>query len=316
MVVDGKENQLYALRMTDLLSPSFDRLELMSTFIRIVDSKNLSAAALSLNTTQPTVSRRLKTLEESLGLKLIQRTTHKMQMTEEGRRFYHHAKEIIERWAVIEAEMIGARTSPTGVLRVQVPQALGIGKFNNVLSNYLQNYEQVDIEWILSDKTPDFISENLDCAIKVGNIDDPTLVAVKIFELPRIIVASTDLVPNPKKISLPSELRNHPWLSFKTHYLDRISLFHLKTSEEEHLKIHPRFSTDSLFAMREVALMGLGVGIFSKWVIEKDLREGRLVQLCKDWQAVSLPVYLIYPQSRLKPAKLQKFIELIKRQKN
>lgn len=298
--------------MTNLLSPNFDRLELMSTFIRIVESKNLSAAALSLNTTQPTVSRRLKTLEQSLGLKLIQRTTHQMQMTEEGRRFYHHAKEIIERWEVIEAEMTGARTLPTGVLRVQVPQALGIGKFNNVLAKYLQNYQQVDIEWILSDKTPDFISENLDCAIKVGNIDDPNLIAVKIFELPRIIAASRDLVLNAKKISTPTELSHHPWLSFKTHYQDRISLFHLKTKEEVTLKIHPRFSSDSLLAMREVALMGLGIGVFSKWIIEKDLRDGQLVQLCKDWQAVSLPVYLIYPQSRLKPAKLQKFIELIK----
>lgn len=93
---------------------------------------------------------------------------------------------------------------------VQVPQALGIGKFNNVISSYLQNYQKVDIEWILSDKTPDFISENLDCAIKVGNIDDPTLVAVKIFELPRIIAASRDLVTNPKKISLPSELKDYP----------------------------------------------------------------------------------------------------------
>lgn len=302
--------------MNDFSNSSSDRLELMSTFIRIVDSKNLSAAALSLNTTQPTISRRLKTLEQSLGLKLIQRTTHKMQMTEEGRRFYHHAKDIIERWAAIEAEMLGAKTSPTGVLRVQVPQALGIGKFNNVLSKYLQNYPQVDIEWILSDKTPDFISDNLDCAIKVGNIDDPTLIAMKILELPRIIAASKDLFSNPKKISHPSELTGYPWLSFKTHYLDQISLFNIKTSEEARLKIHSRFSTDSLLALREVALEGLGVGVFSKWIIEKDLQDGRLIQLCKDWQAVSLPVYLIYPQSRLKPAKLQKFIELIKQATN
>ncbi|AUN97356.1 LysR family transcriptional regulator [Bacteriovorax stolpii] len=302
--------------MTNTLTPSFDRLELMRTFIRIVDSKNLSSAALSLKTTQPTISRRLKALEESLGLKLIQRTTHQMQMTEEGRRFYYHAKDIVERWNVIEAEMTGAKTLPKGILRVQVPQALGIGKFNDVLSSYLKNHPQVDIEWILSDKSPDFISENLDCAIKVGNIDDPSLIAVKIFELSRIIVASPDLMDNKKKLFRPSELQNTPWLSFKTHYLDRINLFHSKTNEEITLKIHPRFISDNLFAMREAALMGLGIGVLSKWIVEKDLREGRLVQLCKDWQAASLPVYLIYPQSRLKPAKLQKFIELIKRQKN
>nr|BDT27450.1 LysR family transcriptional regulator [Bacteriovorax sp. HI3] len=301
--------------MTNTAGLSFDRLELMKTFIRIVDSKSLSAAALSLKTTQPTISRRLKTLEQSLGLKLIQRTTHQMQVTEEGRRFYYHAKDIVERWSLIETEMTGAKTSPTGTLRVQVPQALGIGKFNDVLSTYLKNYKEVDIEWILSDKSPDFISENLDCAIKVGNIDDPSLIAIKIFELPRIIVSSPDLIAKIKRPTHPSDLQNSPWISFKTHYLDSIELFYAKTNEEITMKIHSRFISDNLFAMREAALMGLGIGVLSKWIVEKDLQEGRLIQLCKDWQGASLPVYLIYPQSKLKPAKLQKFIELIKRQK-
>lgn len=302
--------------MIDLITPSFDRLELMKTYIRIVDSKNLSAAAMSLNTTQPTVSRRLKALEKSLGIKLIQRTTHQMQMTEEGRRFYFHAKEIIERWNLVEAEMTGTKTLPTGMLRVQVPHALGIGRFNQVLSKYLQDYEDVDVDWILSDKTPDFISENLDCAIKVGNVDDPTMIAIKIFELPRVIVASNKLIKNPKKYSHPDDLKDLPWLAFKTHYLNAITLNHAKTNEKCTLKIHPRFSTDSLFSMREVVQLGLGVGVLSKWLIEKDLKEGVLVQLCKDWQAMKLPVYLIYPQSRHKPAKLQKFIDLVKAQKD
>lgn len=315
-VVDQNEEQLYAIRMNKTLSPSFDRLELMKTFIRIVDSKNLSAAAHSLNTTQPTISRRLMALEKSLGLKLIQRTTHQMQMTEEGRRFYHHAKEIIERWSLVESEMTGVKTLPKGILRVQVPQALGIGKFNDILMSYLKSYPDVDIDWVLSDKVPDFISENLDCAIKVGNIDDPNLIAIKIFELPRIIVASQKLAKSlPKKISNPSELKELPWLSFTTHYLDSINLFHSKTDEKVNFQIHSRFSSDSLLAMRETALLGLGIGVFSKWIVEDDLQSGRLVQLCKDWQAASLPVYLIYPQSRLKPAKLQKFIELIQSKK-
>jgi DNA-binding transcriptional LysR family regulator len=302
--------------MTNLITPSFDRLELMKTYIRIVDSKNLSAAALSLNTTQPTVSRRLKALEKSLGIKLIQRTTHQMQMTEEGRRFYYHAKEIIERWTLVEAEMTGVKTLPKGMLRVQVPHALGIGRFNQVLSKYLQDYEDVDVDWVLSDKTPDFISENLDCAIKVGNVDDPNLIAIKIFELQRVVVASNKLIKNPKKYTHPDDLKDLPWLAFKTHYLGAITLSHTKTNEKCTLKINPRFSTDSLFSMKEVVQLGLGVGVLSKWLIEKDLKEGALLQLCKDWQAMKLPVYLIYPQSRHKPAKLQRFIELVKAQKN
>lgn len=299
--------------MKDTIGPTFDRLELMKTYIKIVDSKNLSKAAILMNTTQPTVSRRLKALENSLGIKLIHRTTHQMQMTEEGRRFYFHAKEIIERWDLIEAEMTGTKTEPKGVLRVQVPHALGIGKFNHILISYLKEFKDVDIEWTLNDKSPDFTAENLDCAIKVGNIDDPSLIAIKIFEIPRIIVASNKLVKNTKKYSHPNDLTDFTWLAFKTHYLNEINFYHSKKNEECTLKILPRFSTDSLFAMREVIQMGLGVGVLSKWLIEEDLKKGELVELCSGWQAMKLPVYLIYPQSRHKPAKLQRFIDLIKK---
>ena len=300
--------------MTDQLFQGPDRLELMKTFIRIVDSKNLSAAALALNTTQPTVSRRLSALEKTFGIKLIHRTTHKMQLTEEGRRFYVHAKEIIERWTQVEAEMTGTKISPKGLLRVQVPQALGIGRFNHVLAKYLEMYEEVDVEWLLSDKMPDFLSENLDCAIKVGNIDDPNLIAVKIMDLTRVIVASKKLIPNPKKYTHPKDLKDFPWLAFKLHYLNSVPLFHTRTKQKCTLDIHPRFSTDNLSAIREVVTMGLGIGVLSKWIIEKDLKDGLLVEICKDWQAPSLPVYLIYPQSSQKPAKLQKFIELLRGQ--
>ena len=303
---------LYDGRMKDLLFQGADRLELMKTFIRIVDSKNLSAAARALNTTQPTVSRRLSALEKLLGIKLIQRTTHQMQLTEEGRRFYHHAKEIVERWGEVEAEMTGTKVLPKGLLRVQVPQALGIGKFNDVLTTYLESYKDVDIEWLLSDRMPDFMAENLDCAIKVGNIDDPNLVAIKIMDLKRVIVASSKLFPQTKKFSHPKDLENFNWIAFNLHYLNSISLFNSKTKKKCTLDIQPRFATDNLFSIREMVLMDRGIGVLSKWVVEKDLKDGTLVQLCKDWEAPSLPVYLIYPQSIHKPAKLQKFIELLK----
>lgn len=306
---------LYALCMINQSILGADRLELMKTFIRIVDSKNLSAAALALNTTQPTVSRRLSALEKNLGIKLIQRTTHQMQLTEEGRRFYLHAKDIIERWTQVEAEMTGAKISPQGLLRVQVPQALGIGKFNHILADYLNSFEEVNIEWLLSDRMPDFLSENLDCAIKVGNVDDPNLVAIKILELPRVIVGSRGLVSHPKKYTHPEDLKDFNWLSFNIHYQNNISLFHTKTRQKCNLDISPRFSTDNLFSIREAVSMGLGIGVLSKWVIEKDLKDGVLVQLCKDWEAPKLPVYLIYPQSQQRPAKLQKFIDLIKASK-
>lgn len=284
----------------------------MKTYIKIVESKNLSQAAIGLKTTQPTVSRRLKTLESILDLVLIQRSTHQMKMTEEGRLFYFQAKEIVEIWDSLEAQMSGAKLSPKGTLRVQAPHALGIKKLSAILQEYINLYPQVDIEWRLSDRSPDFLSEDLDCAIKVGVIDDPSVVAVKLFDIPRLLVCSKSYAKNIKSLKTPDSLSALSWLAFKNHYTNEISLIHQKKKLKSNLRLTPRLITDNLFVMKEMLLSSMGIGVISKWMIEKELKDGSLVNLCPDWKADDQPVYLIYPQSTLKPAKLQKFIDLMK----
>lgn len=300
--------------MKTLTPLSFDRIELMSTFVKIVESKNLSAAAVSLRTTQPTISRRLKLLENSLEVKLLQRTTHKMSLTEEGRHFYFHAKDLLERWQTIETEIKGTKVEPRGTMRIQVPHALGQEQLIPIIHQYIQLYPKVRIEWILKDKMPDFLSENIDCAIHVGFIEDPSLVAIKIFEIPRIIVAAPKFAKNLKKISHPEDLIDLPWLSLKTYYFEEIDFKHTKNPKEEcSLKIAPHFSTDSLYALKKMTVLGNGICVTSKWVVEEELKTGKLVQVCPLWEGARFPIYLTYPQSKHKPAKLAKFIELIKK---
>ena len=239
-----------------------------------------------------------------------------MQLTEDGRRFYGHCKLLVEKWQQIESEMNGTTIHPQGLLRVQLPQSLGVKKFNEALKKYLSRYESINVEWLLSDRMPDFLSDNLDCAIKVGNVDDPNLVAIKIAELPRVIVGSKEQFKNTTAFEHPKDLKHLPWLAFKLHYFNEVSLFNAETKQKYNLGIQPRFSTDNLFALREMVLMGMGVGVLSKWVIQEDLQNRKLIQFCINWQAPSLPVYLIYPQSSLKPAKLTKFIEILREHKS
>jgi len=297
--------------MTNLSVPGADRIELMQTFVRIVEAGSLSAAAAQLGTTQPTVSRRLQALERSLGLKLLQRSTHGMKLTGDGERCFAHAKELLESWRALEDDLRGATDVPRGLLRVVVPHAFGQDQLVAPLTEYLQHHAQVSVDWLLHDRRPDFIAEGIDCAVMVGTVNDPALIAVRLAEVPRIVVASPSLLPaGPGAANAP--LAELPWLALKTYYRNEVTLQHREDGREQRFAIQPRMATDSLYALRQAAQAGLGACIASHWIVADDIAQGRLVHLAPDWQASPLPVYLVYPPARFYPAKLRRFIELMR----
>jgi DNA-binding transcriptional LysR family regulator len=288
-----------------------DRIELMQTFVRIVEAGSLSAAAAQMGATQPTVSRRLQALERSLGIKLLQRSTHAMKLTEDGERCFGRAKELLGNWDAFEADLRGASDVPEGNLRVVMPHAFGQQQLVGPLVEYLRRHERVSVEWLLHDRTPDFIAEAVDCAVHVGAVEDASVVAVKIAEVPRIVVAAPALLGNRPRPEHPDELRELPWLALRTFYRNEVELSH-SSGERLDFAINPRMSTDSLFALRSATLLGLGVGIVSSWVVAEDVNAGKLLQLAPEWHAAPLPVYLLYPYSNYYPAKLRRFVEVLR----
>ncbi|MEO7107527.1 MAG: LysR family transcriptional regulator [Rhodoferax sp.] len=288
-----------------------DRIELMQTFVRIVEAGSLSAAALQIGATQPTVSRRLQALERSLGLRLLQRSTHAMKLTEEGERCFARAKQLLGSWDAFEADLRGRTDAPEGTLRVVVPHAIGQQELVVQLAEYLQRHPKVSVEWLLHDRTPEFITGGIDCAIHVGPVEDSSLVALKIAEIPRIVVASPALlapIPLPQQ---PGDLAPLPWLALHSFYRNEVTLIHAR-GEQRSLSLQPRMSTDSLFALRNAALLGLGVGVVSAWAVKDDVAHGTLVHLLPDWHAAPLPIYVLYPYANYYPAKLRRFVEIIR----
>lgn len=293
---------------------SGERVELMQTFVRIVDAGSLSAAALQLGTTQPTVSRRLQQLEKSLGLRLLQRTTHTMRLTQDGERCYERARELLAAWARFESELKGAREEPEGILRIVVPHAFGQERLIAPLARYLAQYQGMNVEWLLHDDRAiqDYIAAGIDCAIQVGEVADPSLVVIPLAKVPRIVVAAPSLFLDRPLPQSPADLVELPWLALRTFYRTEIALTHTASGKVKRLPIKPRFSTDSLYALRSAVLQGVGVGIGSQWVMTEALERHELVHLLPDWQAAPLPVSLVYPYARFYPARLRRFIELIR----
>jgi DNA-binding transcriptional LysR family regulator len=289
-----------------------DRMMLVETFVRIVDAGSLSAAARLLETTQPTISRRLKTLERSLGVRLLQRSTHAMKLTDDGMRCYARARELIAGWQEFESEIRGAGEEPVGLLRVIAPHAFGQQQLVAPLAEYLKRYPKMTVDWTLHDRTPDFIAEGIDCALLVGDIPDPSVVAIRLGEVPRIVVCTPSVLAGADVPAHPGELAALPWIAVSTFYRNEVALTHRQSGETVRFAIQPRMFTDNLYAMRSAALLGVGAAVGSSWALREELDAGRLLQLTPDWEAAPLPIHLIYPPARFYPARLRRFIDIMK----
>ncbi len=292
-----------------------DRIELMRTFIRIVESGSLSAAAKQLNTTQPTISRRLKALEHSIDGRLVHRTTHQLKLTELGQQYYAGARQLLTNWDAFAADVSGAALAPEGRLRVMAPHAFGQDVLVQPLSEFMRQYPKLTVEWQLHDdrSLTDFIAHDIDCAIQVGEVRDDKLVAIRIADIPRIVVAKPGLVSGLADLAEhPEYLQAYPWLALQTFYTQHLCLTHQTSGERRDLTLTPRFFTDSLYALRSAAVNGIGIGVGSQWLLDEDIRSGRLVNVLADWRAEPLPVYVVYPYANFYPAKLTAFVAFIR----
>ncbi|MDH0863305.1 LysR family transcriptional regulator [Mitsuaria sp. GD03876] len=305
--------------MNDLLRDGGqDRLALLQTFLRVAEAGSFSAAAVQLATTQPTVSRRVQMLESLLGARLVERSTRGLRLTEEGERCAAQAQELIDGWQSLAEELDGG-DELSGTLRLRVPHAFGQSQLIEPLAAFLTRHPRVSVEWMLQDQLPDFSRENVDCSLLVGEIQQPTLIATQLAEVPRVLVAAPALAKKlPKGLDrkAPEEiaalLGAQPWLALLAFYRDGIELNAPASGERMHVAFRPRLGTDSLFALVESARRGLGLALVSQWAVLDDIAEGRLVRLLPDWCATPLPISLVYPSRRFQPARLRAFLQVMR----
>ena len=293
------------------MSTTVDRLQLMQTFIRIVEAGSLSAAARQLGTTQPTVSRRLQALEQQFGQPLIQRSTHALRLTDTGERALARAKALAADWEEFEQSLRAEPARPEGLLRVQVPHAFGQEHLIAPLVRALREAPGLRVDWLLSDATPNFIEQGLDCAIRVGGTAEGAVVAIPLARVPRVLVASPELVAG-LRLDDPDDLAGLPWIAISTFYRQELQL-ERDDGVRRRLTIRPVLATDSLYATREAARLGLGAALLSGWAVHQDITDGRLVHLLPRWRGPALPVQLLYPNPPAPTARLRYFIEAMRR---
>lgn len=288
-----------------------DRFSLMQTFVRIADLGSLSAVAKELGTTQPTISKQLAALEERLGVALLQRTTRSLSLTEAGASYYESAKRILEEVEAVEGGLGQLSRSPAGTLVITAPNALGQLYLDALIIEFMQRYPALTVHLQQNDRFVDLVEEGVDVAIRVGPLDDSSLVARKLGVSRRVTAATPEYLARHGEPKTPQDLKNHNCILYS--YLVTGSEWHFRGARGEmKVRVQGTLRTNNAFAIHRALLAHMGIGAPPIWSVEEDLRAGRLVPILTEYAQMPADIHAVYPSSRHVTTKVRLFVEFLK----
>ncbi|HEX6735896.1 MAG TPA: LysR family transcriptional regulator [Azonexus sp.] len=287
-----------------------DAFKQITAFVNVATRGSLSAAARSEGVTPAIIGRRLDALEARLGVKLLLRTTRKLTLTFEGQAFLEDCQKIITDLANAEAAVSLGGLQASGYLKLSAPAGFGRRHVAPLVGDFMRANPEVRVNLNLSDRLVDLVNENIDCAIRIGELTDSSLVSVRLGEMRRMVVASPAYLVARGVPRTPADLAGHECLSLGQ---QRGWLFRDPDSGQvETLKVGGSFECNDGAVLHEWALAGRGLAWRSLWEVGQDLKEGRLTSVLDAWQAPPLGIYAVFPQRRHLPLRVRLFIDLLK----
>ena len=286
-----------------------DRFHLMQLFVRIVESGSFSAVARELGMIQPTVSKQMTVLEEQLGVRLLNRTTRRLSLTEAGREYYERCQRILDEVQEMETEVSGLQNRPTGTLRVNAPVAFGHVHMLPLLLAFYRNYPGLAIELSLDDRYVDLVQEGIDVAIRFGELGDSQLVARHVGSSARVCVASPDYLAAHGTPKQPSDLKNHNCITYT--YLFSNDWPFEGPGRPQAIKVGGYFRANNGMTICSAALGGIGIASIPAFLVREDIETGRLVQILSQFAPAPIRISAVYPSARLLSRKVKLFVEFM-----
>jgi DNA-binding transcriptional LysR family regulator len=285
-----------------------DRIGDIALFLRVLDLGSISAAARSLDLSVAVASQRLKRLERDLGVRLLHRTTRRLHATPEGVALAEQGRPLVEDLEALTGGLRQAAEEITGTLRVTASASFGRQYLSPLLPEFLALHPRVKLSINLTDQMVDLVSAGFDMAIRIGALDDSTLVARKLAVNHRVLCASPDYVSRRGAPRTPQELTEHECvLLVGTQGRQDVWRFGDGAGGEIAVRVRGHMETNYGELVRDAVVAGLGIAVHSSWHVCNDLREGRLVQVLADYPIADSGIYAVMPQRRLVPPRVRAF---------
>lgn len=287
-----------------------DKVQEMTSFVAVVEAGSFVAAADATGLSKAAVSRHVADLEERLGVRLLQRTTRRLSLTEDGQTFFARAKELLA--AIDEAESeISARTGePFGLLRINAPLSFGILHLAPLWGRFAERHPRISLDVTLADRVVDLVEEGYDLAVRITNLPSSALVSRRLASTRMVLCASPTYLRGHGTPKHPRELATHTVFSY-SYWSTRDEWNFTGPEGPVAVRLNPRIHTNSGDTCRAAALDHQCVVLQPDFLIGEDLRRGTLVELMPEYRAIEIDIYAVYPSRKLLPTKVRRMVDFL-----
>jgi DNA-binding transcriptional LysR family regulator len=289
-----------------------DRLKQIESFVAVAAKGSLTAAAQAEGVAPAVIGRRIDALEERLGVKLLLRTTRRITLTHEGSAFLEDCQRLLTDLANAEASVSAGGVKASGYLRITAPAGFGRRHVAPLVPRFLALHPEVNVSLNLSDRVVDIVNEGFDCAVRVGDLPDSSLVSVRLAENRRLCVATPAYLQRAGTPRQPSELSRHQCLTLSSDASQARGWAFMVEGELVHLRPNGRLDCSDGQVLHDWCLQGHGIAWRSGWEVDSEVAAGLLASVLDDYAAPASGIYAVFPQRKHLPLRVRLWIDFLK----
>ncbi|GAA3947032.1 LysR family transcriptional regulator [Allohahella marinimesophila] len=287
-----------------------ERLSRVEFFLEIVRHKSFTGAANALGTSGSALSKQMQNLEAQLGVKLLNRTTRHVSLTEAGAIYYERARQALEDLAEAERQIQDLGAAPQGSLKISAPMSFGRRHLVKPFAAFAARYPEVHLQIDFDDRHVDLVSEGYDVAIRIASLADSTLVARRLADCPIMLCASPSYLQQHGRPETPEDLAGHRHIIYSRHGLQSDWLFEHKDGRQGSVYRHAHMLANSAEMMSTAVAEGIGIGLLPIFAAAQQLKAGTMEQILADYKTIpDRGIYAMYPQNRYLSAKVRLLID-------
>lgn len=293
-----------------------DQLHLMTVFIAVAEEQGFAPAARRLNMSPPAVTRAIAALEDTLGIKLLTRTTRYVRITEAGARYLEDTRRILAAVEQANEAAIGINSEPKGHLTVTAPVLFGQRYVMPGVVEYLNTYPETQVDAVFLDRVVNLLEEGFDVGIRIGQLPDSTQHAKTVGEVRLVLVASPEYLARYGIPQTPDALKQHTLIASSAGNMTHDWQFSEQKDKQkgkQTIRIQPRLTVTSNQAALDAAISGLGITRLISYQVADELKDARLETILSDYQLPAMPVHIIHREGRMASSKVRCFIDLMAR---